>query len=55
MSVSILDMQSAASDFGSGFGQGPPIQISSEIGNVIEVTDLNDDLGLNLLANQIQR
>lgn len=58
MSVSILDMQSAASDFGSGFnqgngfGQGPPIQISSEIGNVIEVTDLNDDLGLNLLANQ---
>lgn len=54
MSVSILDMQSAASDFsqGNGFGQGPPIQISSEIGNVIEVTDLNDDLGLNLLANQ---
>lgn len=37
---------------GNGFGQGPPIQISSEIGNVIEVTDLNDDLGLNLLANQ---
>ena len=47
-------MQSAASEFGQGqsFGQGPPIQISSEIGNVIEVTDLNDDLGLNLLANQ---
>jgi hypothetical protein len=49
-------MQSAASDFGTGFGQGqgqgPNIQISSEIGNVIEVTDLNDDLGLNLLANQ---
>ena len=58
MSVSILDMQSAASDFGqnNNFGQGngfsQPIQISSEIGNVIEVTDLNDDLGLNLLANQ---
>ena len=54
MNVSILDMQSAASDFNpsSGFNQGPPIQISSEIGNVIEVTDLNDDLGLNLLANQ---
>ena len=60
MSISILDMQSAASEFsqgngfgqGQGFGQGPPIQISSEIGNVIEVTDLNDDLGLNLLANQ---
>jgi hypothetical protein len=56
----MLDMQSAASDFGQnngfgqgqGFNQGPPIQISSEIGNVIEVTDLNDDLGLNLLANQ---
>ena len=31
---------------------GPPINISSEIGNVIEITDLNDDLGLNLLANQ---
>ena len=44
--MSIQDMQSAASDF------GPPIQISSEIGNIIEVTDLNDDLGMNLLANQ---
>jgi hypothetical protein len=58
MNVSILDMQSAASEFGQGqnFSQGngssQPIQISSEIGNVIEVTDLNDDLGLNLLANQ---
>ena len=53
MNVSILDMQSAASDMGSNQGfQSPPIQISSEIGNVIEVTDLNDDLGLNLLANQ---
>jgi hypothetical protein len=46
MSVSIQDMQSAASEF------GPPIQISSEIGNVIEINDLNDDLGLNMLANQ---
>jgi hypothetical protein len=31
---------------------GPPIAISSEIGNVIEVNDLSDDLGLNMLANQ---
>lgn len=31
---------------------GPPIQISSEIGNVIEINDMNDDLGLNMLANQ---
>jgi hypothetical protein len=46
MSVSIQDMQNAASEM------GPPITISSEIGNVIEVTDLNDELGLNLLANQ---
>ena len=46
MDVSIQDMRSAASDV------GPPINISSEIGNVIEITDLNDDLGLNLLANQ---
>jgi len=52
MSVSILDMQSAASDMGTAFSPGQPIKISSEIGNVIEVTDLNDDLGLNLLANQ---
>ena len=50
MNVSIQDMQSAAS--GVGFSQGPPINISSEIGNVIEVTDLTDELGLNLLANQ---
>lgn len=65
MSISITDMQNVAADMGSfgsqsgfsngssnGFSQGPPIQISQEIGNVIEVTDLNDDLGLNLLANQ---
>jgi len=50
MSVSISDMQSAVSDM--GLGQIPTIQISKEIGNVIEVTDLSDDLGLNLLANQ---
>lgn len=46
MNVSILDMQNVAADL------GPPIHISQEIGNVIEVTDMGDDLGLNLLANQ---
>lgn len=46
MSVSIEDMQSMASEL------GPPINISSNIGNVIEINDLTDDLGLNLLANQ---
>jgi len=51
MNVSIQEMQSVASDMGSG-GQGQSINISSEIGNVIEVTELSDDLGLNLLANQ---
>lgn len=45
-SVTIQDLQNAATEL------GPPIQISSEIGNIIEVNDLNDDLGLNLLANQ---
>jgi hypothetical protein len=49
MDISIQDLHSAASEMGS---MGPPINISSEIGNVIEITDLNDDLGLNLLANQ---
>ena len=46
MSVSIQEMQSAASNMGQ------TIHISSEIGNVIEVTELSDDLGMNLLANQ---
>ena len=46
MNVSIDDMQSMASEL------GPPINISSNIGNVIEINDLTDDLGLNLLANQ---
>jgi hypothetical protein len=50
MNVSIQDMQSAAS--GVSFSEGPPINISKEIGNVIEVTELTDDLGLNLLSNQ---
>ncbi len=44
--MSIQDMQMAAGSM------GPPIQISSEIGNVIEINDMNDDLGLNMLANQ---
>jgi hypothetical protein len=46
MSVSIQDMQAVASEL------GPPVNISSSIGNIIEINDLNDDLGLNLLANQ---
>ena len=37
-SVTIQDLQNAATEL------GPPIQISSEIGNIIEVNDLNDDL-----------
>jgi hypothetical protein len=49
MNVSIEDMQAAAGQM------GPPIQISSEIGNVIEINDMNDDLGLNLLANQTKQ
>ena len=55
MDISIQDLHSVASEMGgntSWQNQGPPINISSEIGNVIEITDLNDDLGLNLLANQ---
>jgi len=53
MSVSIQEMQSLAADMGTGqSGMGQTINISSEIGNVVEVTDLSDDLGLNLLANQ---
>ena len=46
MSVSIHDMQAVASEL------GPPISISNDIGNVIEINNLNDDLGLNMLANQ---
>jgi hypothetical protein len=46
MNISIQDMQMAAGSM------GPPIQISSEIGNVIEINDMNDDLGFNMLANQ---
>ena len=46
MSVSIQDMANVASDL------GPPINISADIGNIIEVNNLDDDLGLNMLANQ---
>jgi len=46
MSVSIQEMQAAATEL------GPPINISNEIGNVIEINNLSDDLGLNMLANQ---
>lgn len=44
--MSINEMASAATEM------GPPISLSSDIGNIIEVNNLNDDLGLNLLANQ---
>jgi hypothetical protein len=46
MSVSIQEMQFAATEL------GPPINISNEVGNVIEINNLSDDLGLNMLANQ---
>jgi len=45
-SISIEQMASAASDL------GPPITLATDIGNVVEVNNLGDDLGLNLLANQ---
>ena len=49
MDVSIKDLQFASEGFSTS---ETPINISSEIGNIIEINDLNDDLGLNLLANQ---
>lgn len=44
MSVSIMDMQDMATSL-------PEVSISNDIGNVIEVNDVGDDLGMNLLAN----
>ena len=48
-SVTISDMH----NFVSGMNDGPDIQISSNIGNVIELggEDLGDDLGAGLLSN----
>jgi len=44
--VSIRDMESVA------LGMGPDIGLSNDLGNVIDITDSSDALGLNMLMNQ---
>lgn len=52
-SVSIREMESVALGFGGSSGGGSDsISLSNEIGNVINLNDMGDDLGLNMLANQ---
>jgi hypothetical protein len=46
--ITIREME----DVARGMGGGPDINLSSEIGNVINLSDMGDDLGMNLLANQ---
>ena len=49
MAVSIADMERVA--LGGGGGGGGGVRFSEDIGQVIELGDLNDDLGLNMLMN----
>ena len=44
--ATLREMESVALSMG-----GPDIGLSSDLGNVIDITDTNDALGLNMLAN----
>jgi hypothetical protein len=46
-SVTIQEMEDVSRTFG-----GPDFNLSSDVGNVIDITDNSDVLGLNMLANQ---
>ncbi len=48
-SVTIREMEDVSRAFGSG---GPDFGLSGDLGNVIDITDSSDVLGLNMLANQ---
>jgi hypothetical protein len=47
-SVTIREME----DVSRAFGPGPDFNLSSEVGNIIDITDSSDVLGLSMLANQ---
>lgn len=46
-SVTIQEMEDVSRTFG-----GPDFNLSSDVGNIIDITDNSDILGLNMLANQ---
>ena len=48
--MTIREMENVAMGFNSG--GGPDLSLSGDIGNVINLNDMGDDLGLNMLANQ---
>ena len=48
-SVTIREMEDVSRAFGSG---GNDFGLSSDLGNIIDITDSSDVLGLNMLANQ---
>ena len=48
-SVTIREMEDVSRAFGSGGGD---FSLSGDLGNVIDITDSSDVLGLNMLANQ---
>ncbi len=47
--MTIREMEDVSRAFGSG---GPDFGLSGDLGNVIDITDSSDVLGLNMLANQ---
>lgn len=46
MAATLREMENVA------LSMGPDIGLSNDLGNVIDITDSGDDLGLNMLANQ---
>ena len=53
MSISLRDMEKEVRvmNGGSAFNSGNDISLTNDIGNVIELNDINDNLGLNMITN----
>jgi len=52
MSVTLRDMENEIRSMNAGaFSSNNDISISNDLGNVIELNDINDSLGLNMLTN----
>lgn len=49
--VTIREMENVARSMGGGGGMPPEINLTEELGNVINLNDMGDDLGLSMLAN----
>ena len=51
MGISLRDMEKEVRVMNGSFNSGNDISLTNDIGNVIELNDINDSLGLNMITN----